>query len=86
MEGRNVAIEGRFAMSDAAALGELAADLVRRRVAVIATPATLLGTLAAKAETKTIPIVFAVSVDPVQTGLVTSLNRPSGNLTGYMAA
>jgi putative ABC transport system substrate-binding protein len=68
-EGRNVAIEGRFAMGDKAALGELAADLVRRRVAVIATPATLLGTLAAKAETKTIPIVFSVSVDPVRTGL-----------------
>jgi len=86
IEARNVAIEGRFTMSDAAALREPAADLVRRRVAVIATPATLLGTLAAKAETKTIPIVFAVSVDPVQSGLVTSLNRPSGNLTGYTEA
>jgi len=82
VEGQNVSIEFRWAHNQNDRLSDLAADLISRRVAAIVTPGSLLAPIAAKAATNSIPIVFSIGGDPVEVGLVSSFNRPGGNVTG----
>jgi putative ABC transport system substrate-binding protein len=82
VEGQNVTFEFRWAHTEHSLLPELAADLVRRPAAAIVATGSVTAVLAAKAATSTVPIVFAMGIDPVKYGFVTSFNRPSGNVTG----
>jgi putative tryptophan/tyrosine transport system substrate-binding protein len=82
VDGRNVVIEYHWAAGNNEALPAMAAELVRRKVTMIVTPASTAAAVVARAATSTIPIVFAIGADPVALGLVTSLSRPGGNATG----
>jgi putative ABC transport system substrate-binding protein len=82
VEGRNVAVQYRWANSEYERLPELLTDLIRRKVALLVLPGGVAATSVAKSLTSTIPIVFAIVGDPVQLGLVASFNRPGGNITG----
>jgi putative ABC transport system substrate-binding protein len=81
-EGRNIRIEYRFANDRLDRVPELVADLVQRRVAVIAAPSGLAAAIAAKASSIAVPLVFSTAGDPIRAGVVASLNRPGGNITG----
>jgi len=85
VEGSNVSVEIRYAEFHPERLPALASDLVKARAALIVAASGLPAVLAAKAASATVPIVFVMPTDPVQLGLVDSLNRPGGNLTGVAA-
>src|SRR5207244_9012650 len=86
VEGRNVRIEERWANGDYTALAALAAELVAKGVVVIAATGDVASARAARDASTTIPVVFTVGGDPVHFGLVTSINRPGGHVTGIMFA